>query len=60
MKDTITHHGPDLEGYHIADSPELGFRRLSIIDLSGENVNNHKVLFSLIVLERWMGNNNLY
>lgn len=35
MNDTITHRGPDDEGYHISDSIGLGFRRLSIIDLSG-------------------------
>jgi len=35
MTDTITHRGPDDEGYHISDSLGLGFRRLSIIDLSG-------------------------
>ncbi|HQI39714.1 MAG: asparagine synthase (glutamine-hydrolyzing) [Ignavibacteriales bacterium UTCHB2] len=35
MNDTITHRGPDDEGYYISDSIGLGFRRLSIIDLSG-------------------------
>ena len=40
MADRIVHRGPDMEGYHIsgegdADSIALGFRRLSIIDLSG-------------------------
>lgn len=35
MNDSITHRGPDDEGYHISDSVGLGFRRLSIIDLSG-------------------------
>lgn len=35
MNDSITHRGPDDEGYHISDSIGLGFRRLSIIDLSG-------------------------
>ncbi len=35
MNDTITHRGPDDEGYHISESLGLGFRRLSIIDLSG-------------------------
>ena len=35
MNDTITHRGPDDEGYHISNSIGLGFRRLSIIDLSG-------------------------
>lgn len=35
MTDSITHRGPDDEGYHISDSIGLGFRRLSIIDLSG-------------------------
>ena len=35
MTDSITHRGPDDEGYHISDSIGLGFRRLSIIDISG-------------------------
>jgi asparagine synthase (glutamine-hydrolysing) len=35
MNDTIIHRGPDDEGYHVSDSIGLGFRRLSIIDLSG-------------------------
>ncbi|MCZ7609052.1 MAG: asparagine synthase (glutamine-hydrolyzing) [Ignavibacterium sp.] len=35
MTDSITHRGPDDEGYHISESIGLGFRRLSIIDLSG-------------------------
>jgi asparagine synthase (glutamine-hydrolysing) len=35
MTDSIAHRGPDDEGYHISDSIGLGFRRLSIIDLSG-------------------------
>jgi asparagine synthase (glutamine-hydrolysing) len=35
MSDTITHRGPDDEGYYISGSLGLGFRRLSIIDLSG-------------------------
>lgn len=34
MMDTIRHRGPDSGGYHIADGAVLGFRRLSIIDLS--------------------------
>ena len=35
MADSIAHRGPDDEGYHFADGLGLGFRRLSIIDLSG-------------------------
>lgn len=35
MADSIVHRGPDDEGYHFADGLGLGFRRLSIIDLSG-------------------------
>lgn len=35
MTDSMTHRGPDDEGYHISESIGLGFRRLSIIDLSG-------------------------
>jgi len=35
MADAITHRGPDDEGYFIAGPLGLGFRRLSIIDLSG-------------------------
>lgn len=39
MADRIIHRGPDMEGYHVSSSDEaghiaLGFRRLSIIDLS--------------------------
>jgi len=34
MMDTIRHRGPDDEGLHIASEVGLGFRRLSIIDLS--------------------------
>lgn len=34
MNDTIVHRGPDSEGYFTDDSIALGFRRLSIIDLS--------------------------
>lgn len=39
MADRIIHRGPDMEGYHISTADEsghiaLGFRRLSIIDLS--------------------------
>jgi asparagine synthase (glutamine-hydrolysing) len=35
MTQTITHRGPDDEGYYFAGPLGLGFRRLSIIDLSG-------------------------
>ena len=34
MMDTIHHRGPDSGGYHVADHAVLGFRRLTIIDLS--------------------------
>ncbi len=35
MADRIIHRGPDMEGYHVGDDGiTLGFRRLSIIDLS--------------------------
>ena len=34
MTDTIRHRGPDDEGYYVQDNVGLGFRRLSIIDLS--------------------------
>jgi asparagine synthase (glutamine-hydrolysing) len=34
MADSIRHRGPDDEGYHIAGPIGLGFRRMSIIDLS--------------------------
>ncbi len=34
MADTIEHRGPDDEGYHASGPAGLGFRRLSIIDLS--------------------------
>ncbi|MGH9686770.1 MAG: asparagine synthase (glutamine-hydrolyzing) [Candidatus Acidiferrales bacterium] len=35
MTRTITHRGPDDEGYYISGPVGLGFRRLSIIDLAG-------------------------
>jgi asparagine synthase (glutamine-hydrolysing) len=35
MTKTMTHRGPDDEGYYIFGNLGLGFRRLSIIDLSG-------------------------
>jgi asparagine synthase (glutamine-hydrolysing) len=35
MAGSIAHRGPDDEGYHVAGSVGLGFRRLSIIDLAG-------------------------
>lgn len=35
MMDSIAHRGPDDEGHHIDGPLGLGFRRLSIIDLSG-------------------------
>lgn len=35
MTGTMMHRGPDDEGYHIKGCVGLGFRRLSIIDLSG-------------------------
>jgi asparagine synthase (glutamine-hydrolysing) len=35
MADTISHRGPDDDGYFISGPVGLGFRRLAIIDLSG-------------------------
>ena len=35
MADAISHRGPDDEGYYVSGPVGLGFRRLSIIDLSG-------------------------
>jgi asparagine synthase (glutamine-hydrolysing) len=35
MADAITHRGPDDEGFYASGQIALGFRRLSIIDLSG-------------------------
>src|SRR5262245_65891677 len=35
MTGTIVHRGPDDEGHHLDRSVGLGFRRLSIIDLTG-------------------------
>jgi len=35
MADAIVHRGPDDEGYYVEGQVGLGFRRLSIIDLSG-------------------------
>ena len=36
MMNTIIHRGPDSEGKYIDENAALGFRRLSIIDLSKE------------------------
>ena len=33
MTETITHRGPDSDGYYLDDAVALGFRRLSIIDV---------------------------
>ncbi len=49
MADRITHRGPDDDDYYIEDGAALGFRRLSIIDLSTgrqpiENEDGTKVL----------------
>ena len=35
MQDTMTHRGPDDEGFYLGDGVGFGHRRLSIIDLSG-------------------------
>ena len=35
MTDTISHRGPDDEGFYVAPGVELGMRRLSIIDVVG-------------------------
>lgn len=35
MADKLTHRGPDEEGYYIDEHIAFGFKRLSIIDLSG-------------------------
>ncbi len=35
MAGTLTHRGPDDEGYYVSGPLGLGFRRLSIIDLAG-------------------------
>src|ERR1041384_5611368 len=35
MTRTITHRGPDDEGYYVEGPLGFGFRRLSIIDVSG-------------------------
>ncbi|MBP5600179.1 MAG: asparagine synthase (glutamine-hydrolyzing) [Lachnospiraceae bacterium] len=35
MTDSIAHRGPDGEGFYVDESIAMGFRRLSIIDLSG-------------------------
>ena len=35
MTQSLTHRGPDDEGFHLADGIALGVRRLSIIDVPG-------------------------
>lgn len=42
MADRITHRGPDSEGYYVDDHVAMGFRRLSIIDLT----TGHQPLFN--------------
>ncbi len=37
MSETLSHRGPDDEGYHFEDRMGLGFKRLSIIDLDTGN-----------------------
>ena len=49
MADIIKHRGPDSDGYYIGTDCALGFRRLSIIDLSGGdqpiyNEDNSKII----------------
>lgn len=36
MTDAISHRGPDVEGYLVRDNVAIGYRRLSIIDLSSD------------------------
>ena len=40
MMNTIVHRGPDSEGKYVDEDAALGFRRLSIIDLSA--VGDHR------------------
>ncbi|MDP2939850.1 MAG: asparagine synthase (glutamine-hydrolyzing) [Candidatus Omnitrophota bacterium] len=50
MTDTISHRGLDDEGYYSTDEINLGFRRLSIIDLKGGNqplCNEEKSIWSV-------------
>ncbi len=42
MATIITHRGPDDDGFHLDENIALGFRRLSIIDVSG----GHQPLFN--------------
>ncbi len=42
MADSITHRGPDDDGYFVSGPIGLGFRRLSIIDLAG----GHQPMFN--------------
>ena len=52
MADIIKHRGPDSDGYYIDSDVALGFRRLSIIDLSGgtqpiiDNTKNYIIVFN--------------
>ena len=34
MTDVITHRGPDSSGFYLGDGIAMGFRRLSIIDIT--------------------------
>ena len=42
MNDSLSHRGPDGDGFYVADGIGLGHRRLSIIDVSG----GHQPLFN--------------
>ena len=42
MNDSLSHRGPDGDGFYVADGIGLGHRRLSIIDLAG----GHQPLFN--------------
>ena len=49
MMNTIIHRGPDSEGKYVDEDAALGFRRLSIIDLSSIGQRLHGLLFQVIL-----------
>ena len=50
MMDRIVHRGPDMEGDYITDDVALGFRRLSIQDLSeaGIRISDMRALLDIL------------
>ena len=52
MMNTIIHRGPDSEGKYVDEDAALGFRRLSIIDLSSLSADIHLPCFRVFLSRR--------